>query len=127
MEIFKAGTDTGGHDGEDDRSLRYLEWTHAPEPNASSYAVDYAILVREAGGETRAVHDRHELGLFPEATWLRLFSEAGLEPLELPVPNPYADEQAAFVARRGAGRRPGGPLLSLTNVCSSSNRETTRC
>ena len=101
-EIFKAGTDTGGHDGDDGRSLRYLEWTHAPEPGASSYVVDYAILVREPGGETRAVHDRHELGLFPEDTWLRLLREAGLEPLELPVPNPYAAEQAAFVARRPA-------------------------
>ena len=101
-EIFKAGTDTGGHDGDDGRSLRYLEWTHAPEPGASSYVVDYAILVREPGGETRAVHDRHELGLFPEDRWLRLLREAGLEPLELPVPNPYASEQAAFVARRAA-------------------------
>jgi hypothetical protein len=49
------------------------------------------------------VHDRHELGLFPEATWLRLLGSAGLEPLPLPVPNPFADEQAAFVARRPAG------------------------
>ena len=27
-EIFKPNTDHGGHDGEDGRSLRYLEWTH---------------------------------------------------------------------------------------------------
>jgi SAM-dependent methyltransferase len=100
-EIFKAGTDHGGHDGDDGRSARYLEWTHPPDPpSATSYVVDYVIVVREADGDTQAVQDRHVLGLFPEATWLRLLTEAGLEPLELPVPNPYADEQAAFVARR---------------------------
>jgi SAM-dependent methyltransferase len=101
-EIFEPGTDSGGHDGEDGRSLRYLEWTHAPEPGASSYVVDYAILVREPDGAMRVIHDRHELGLFPEETWLRRLTRAGLEPLELPVENPFAAEQAAFVARRPA-------------------------
>jgi SAM-dependent methyltransferase len=101
-EIFEPGTDSGGHDDEDGRSLRYLEWTHAPEPGASSYVVDYAILVREPDGAMRVIHDRHELGLFPEETWLRLLTRAGLEPVELPVENPFAAEQAAFVARRPA-------------------------
>ncbi len=99
-EIFAPGTDTGGHDGDGGRSLRYLEWTHMPEPGASSYTVDYAIVVREPGGETSVVHDRHELGLFPHETWLHLIRDTGLEPLELPVENPFAAEQAAFVARR---------------------------
>jgi hypothetical protein len=58
--------------------------------------------VREEDGATRVVHDRHELGLFPEATWLRLLAETGLETLELPVENPFAAEQPAFVARRRA-------------------------
>jgi hypothetical protein len=102
IEIFEPGTDSGGHDGEDGRSLRYLEWTHAPEPGASSYVVDYAILVREPDGAMRVIHDRHELGLFPEETWLRRLTRAGLERLELPVENPFAAEQAAFVARRPA-------------------------
>jgi hypothetical protein len=46
------------------------------------------------------VHDRHTLGLFPEATWKRLLTEAGLELVDTTVPNPYELEQAAFVARR---------------------------
>ena len=98
-EIFEPDTKTGGHDAADGRGLRYLEWTHPPD-SAMSYAVDYAIVVRESNGTTRAVHDRHVLGLFPKATWLRLLCEVGLQPLPLPVPNPYAAEQAAFVARR---------------------------
>jgi hypothetical protein len=102
-EIFKPGTDTGGHDGDDDRSLRYLEWTHAPEPpDATTYVVDYAITLREPDGTVRVVHDRHTLGLFPEATWHRLIDEAGLELVDTSVENPYELEQAAFVARRPA-------------------------
>jgi SAM-dependent methyltransferase len=99
-EIFSPGTDHGGHDAEDGRSVRYLEWTHAPDPpHASAYVVDYVIVVKEPDAAPRVVHDQHALGLFPEATWRRLMVEAGLEPLELPVENPFAAEQAAFVAR----------------------------
>ena len=64
-EIFKPKTDHGGHDGDDGRSLRYLEWTHAPEPGASTYVTDYAIVARGPGDELRVVHDRHTLGVFP--------------------------------------------------------------
>ena len=31
-EIFKPSTEHGGHDGDDGRSLRYLQWTHARDP-----------------------------------------------------------------------------------------------
>jgi hypothetical protein len=100
-EIFKPATDHGGHDGDDGRSLRYLEWTHPPDPpTASTYVVDYAIIARGPGDELRVVHDRHELGLFPAATWRRLLTEAGLQLVDTTVPNPYELEQAAFVARR---------------------------
>lgn len=98
-EIFSPRTDHGGHDGEDGRSLRYLEWVHAPAPGACTYVVDYAILVGEPGRPVQVVHDRHVLGLFPDATWRRHLAEAGLDVLELPVENPFAKEQAAFVAR----------------------------
>jgi SAM-dependent methyltransferase len=102
-EIFQPKTDHGGHDGDDGCSLRYLEWTHAPEPaNASTYVVDYAIVARGPGDAMRVVHDRHTLGLFPEATWKRLLAKSGLELVDTTVENPYELEQAAFVARRPA-------------------------
>ncbi len=99
-EIFKASTDHGGHDGEDGRSLRYLEWTHAPDPGGTTYVTDYAIVARGSGDELRIVHDRHTLGLFPRATWERLIADVGLELVDTTVENPYELEQAAFVARR---------------------------
>jgi hypothetical protein len=102
-EIFKPSTDHGGHDGDDGRSLRYLEWTLAPDPpGGTTYVTDYAIVARGPGDELRVVHDRHTLGLFPEATWKRLIAEAGLELVDTTVENPYELEQAAFVARRAS-------------------------
>jgi SAM-dependent methyltransferase len=99
-EIFRPHTEHGGHDGEDGRSLRYLEWTHAPESGASTYVTDYAIIARGPGAELQIVHDRHTLGLFPRATWERLIADVGLELVDTTVENPYEVEQAAFVARR---------------------------
>ena len=59
-EIFQPKTDHGGHDGEDGRSLRYLEWTHPPD--GSTYAVDYLIIARGPGrggsGRPRPAHAR---------------------------------------------------------------------
>jgi SAM-dependent methyltransferase len=101
-EIFKPQTDHGGHDGEDGRSLRYLEWTHAPEPGTTTYVTDYAIVASGPGDELQVVHDRHTLGLFPEATWKQLIGEVGLELVDTRVENPFELEQAAFVARRPA-------------------------
>ncbi len=97
-EIFRPRTDHGGHDGEDGRSLRYLEWIHPA--TGSTYDVDYLIIARGPGEEVRVVHDRHVLGLFSRATWERLIEGAGLELADTTVENPYELEQAAFVARR---------------------------
>ena len=48
-EIFEPRTDHGGHDGDDGRSLRYLEWIHpADRLELPTYAVDYAIADRRA-------------------------------------------------------------------------------
>src|SRR5262245_4447407 len=97
-EIFEPRTDKGGHDGDDGRSLRYLEWIHPA--NDSMYDVDYLIIARGPGEEVRVVHDRHTLGLFPRAIWEQLIEAAGLELVDTTVENPYELEQAAFVARR---------------------------
>jgi hypothetical protein len=97
-ETFNPRTDHGGHDGEDGRSLRYLEWTHPA--TGSTYDTDYVIVARSPGEEIRVVHDRHVLGLFPHATWERLLEGAGLELFDTTVEDPYELEHAAFVARR---------------------------
>jgi SAM-dependent methyltransferase len=78
-ETFAAKTDHGGHDG-DGRALRYLEWSYDPDPTDTSTVTDFVMLLREGERDVRVRYDRHLMGLFPRATWLRLLREAGLEP-----------------------------------------------
>lgn len=79
-ETFAPSTDHGGHDGDDGRALRYLEWTWDPDPSDTNCTVDYIIALREGMGEPRIVPDRHVEGLFPRETWIRLLAHAGFEP-----------------------------------------------
>jgi len=104
-ETFVPGTDHGGHDGEDGRALRYLEWTHPPEPAGTSFAVDYAVLLSEPGAETRLVHDHHVNGLFPDHTWLYLLESAGFAATHVPGNPAVPDEkEPAFLGRRPPAR-----------------------
>lgn len=84
-ETFAPATAHGGEDGPQ-RSLRYLEWTYDPDPNDTAYTVDFAYLLREPDGSTRAVHDRHTCGVFTRAEWLRLLAEVGFQPQALDAP-----------------------------------------
>jgi SAM-dependent methyltransferase len=77
-ETFVAGTDQGGNDSSRGR-LRFLQWVFDPDPTDTTYLVDFAILLRNKRGDARVVHDRHKLGLFPRARWLRLMRDVGLK------------------------------------------------
>lgn len=102
-ESFTPGTEHGGHDAEDGRGLRYLEWAWDPDPGDDSYLVDYAYLLRDADGSTRVVHDRHTEGLFSEGVWMATLTEAGLEPEAVIL----EDEMFARAAGRVfVGRKP---------------------
>jgi SAM-dependent methyltransferase len=83
-ENFEVGIDTGGED-DGTRGMRWLEWRSDPDPNDSTYLVDYAYLLRESDGTTRVEYDRHVEGLFPRATWLQLLEDSGFAPLTLPL------------------------------------------
>jgi SAM-dependent methyltransferase len=102
-EMFEPRTEHGGHDGEDGRSLRYLEWVTDPEPADTTYEVDYVVIVREPAQEPRIVHDHHVEGLFPEHTWLYLLEDVGFE-ATVDHGDPAVDDQSqnVFVARRPA-------------------------
>jgi SAM-dependent methyltransferase len=82
-ETFHPATDHGGHDS-GGQGLRYLEWTWDPDPGDSSYLVDMAYLLRDESGKVRVAHDRHRLGLFSRAEWLRFIEEAGFEARSIP-------------------------------------------
>jgi SAM-dependent methyltransferase len=97
-DTFVDRTETfEGDDG--DRALRCLEWSWDPIPGDDKARTEYALLLRE-GGEVRAIHDRHETGLFPRATWIRLLGEAGfaVERVGRPIGDGQTDE--IFLCRR---------------------------
>jgi SAM-dependent methyltransferase len=97
-ETIEAGTDSGGHDASDGsgRGVRYLQWTHAPKRGATTFTVDYAILVREADGSVEVHHDRHEEGVFQRSTWRATFARAGFAPPQVRI-DPWHRE--VFLAR----------------------------
>jgi SAM-dependent methyltransferase len=101
-ELFAPGTRHGGHDGDDGRSLRYLEWTYDPDPDDTTYVVDFVLLLREAGKDIRVEHDRHTCGVFPDALWRGVIADAGLELVDPDVEDPDAGEHAVFAARKPA-------------------------
>lgn len=103
-ETFREGTDHGGHDGSG-RGLRYLEWTWDPDPEDSTYLVEYAYLLRTGDGAVQVEHDRHEEGLFSRAEWLRVLSEVGFQPRMLPFEHSEVEAGLAelFVAVKPRG------------------------
>ena len=101
-ENFRPSTDCGGNDGEHGEGLRYLEWSWDPDPADTTCITDYAYVIRERDGTTRAVHDRHVEGLFAREQWLRFLTEAGFEPSIVPFDHTDLEPGAyeLFVARR---------------------------
>lgn len=81
------------------RAMRGLEWSWDPDPNDSTFLVEYAFVLRD-GLDVTAVHDRHLEGLFSRATWLDVLSGVGYR-VEL-VPRPIEDGafDQVFLCRR---------------------------
>jgi SAM-dependent methyltransferase len=77
-DSFRPGTSHGGHDGEDGRGLRYVQWVWDPDPTDSEYLMDFAYLLRE-GDSVAVVQDRHVNGLFGRDEWLELLGDVGFE------------------------------------------------
>lgn len=78
-ETFRPDTSHGGHD-DATRGVRYLDWTYDPDPTDTTCRTDYVYLLREGAENVRTELDRHVLGLFPRAEWLRLLRETGFTP-----------------------------------------------
>lgn len=103
-ETSHGGTGGGGLAGSDPGlSLRYLEWTWDPDPEDDTYVVDFAYLLRDRSGRVSCRSERHTMGLFSRATWLRLLGEVGFRPGTLPFRPPGSDREHLIFT----GRRPG--------------------
>ncbi len=98
-ELFAPDTRHGGHDGEDGRSLRYLEWVRDPDPDDSTYDVEFVVVVQEPGEPVRIEHERHVFGVLSGSTWRGLITAAGLELLDSAVEDLHAGEHEVFATR----------------------------
>jgi SAM-dependent methyltransferase len=73
----------GGSDGPDGargEGIRFLEWSYDRDPSDSLVTTIYSFVGREQDGEIFTVTEQHELGVFPQPTWLRLLEGAGFRP-----------------------------------------------
>ena len=104
QDNFRPSTSHGGHDGKE-RSLRYLEWTSDPDPTDTTYEVQFAFLLRVRDGTVQVAQDRHILGLFSRADWLRLLTETGFHSVSVPFEHSELEPGAAevFLCRRPDG------------------------
>ncbi|MGD1119807.1 MAG: class I SAM-dependent methyltransferase [Dehalococcoidales bacterium] len=74
-ETFAPSTSHGGHDG-GSRGLRYLMWTWDPDPEDTSYIMDFAYLLKD-GDAVTCENDRHIMGLFAKDEWVGLMEKMG--------------------------------------------------
>jgi SAM-dependent methyltransferase len=81
------------------RELRCLEWVWDPDPQDSSFTVEYAFLLREHG-EVQAIHDRHVEGMFGTETWLSLFASVGFQAETFARPIDDRSVDTVFLCRR---------------------------
>lgn len=89
-ETFIAESEHGGSDGKE-RGLRYLAWTCDPDPDDTTYVVDYAYMLREKDGSVSVEHDRHVEGLFRRAEWLAVLTCAGFHAEDVPFEHSEVD------------------------------------
>jgi SAM-dependent methyltransferase len=99
-ETFRESTAHGGSNGEHG-ALRFLEWTYDPDPEDSTYTVEYAYVLRDLEGRVQVEHDRHVEGLFSRDVWTRLIEEGGFEPQTVTFPQSiHGAPLELFVGRR---------------------------
>jgi hypothetical protein len=47
------------------------------KPGRQSTTVEYTFTIKDLDGATRVIVDRHHIGVFARATWLRILREQG--------------------------------------------------
>jgi SAM-dependent methyltransferase len=77
-ETFRSPSIETATHGDGDVEVTYFEYAWDPDPADTTVEFLMTYVIRE-GNRARLEHDRHVLGLFPKATWLRVLGEAGFD------------------------------------------------
>jgi SAM-dependent methyltransferase len=93
-ETFKPAVELHGHDlGK--KGIRYLEWRFDPSSRDTKCECHFAYVLKYPAGKVRVEHDRHIMGLFPRAVWVKSLEQTGFKVKVIPVnhselePNSY--------------------------------------
>ncbi|MGB3187400.1 MAG: class I SAM-dependent methyltransferase [Ornithinimicrobium sp.] len=78
-ETFVPETHHGGTDADDGSGIRYLEWTHDPDPTDSQVCTDYTYVLRDIEGTVTTESERHHFGLFAEQQWIEALQNSGFD------------------------------------------------
>jgi SAM-dependent methyltransferase len=81
-ETYQPVTRSGGHD-RGQKSMRYLEWHFDPDPGDHTIECHFAFLLKDR--RVRIEYDKHVMGLFPKAVWLKLLRRAGFRVTIIPI------------------------------------------
>ncbi len=105
-ETFRGATYHGGHDGAE-RSMRYLQWDHDPDPADSTFRVDFAFLLRTPDGRVQVARDEHVCGLFSRDEWTDTLAQTGFEPDSVTLETDEFESgfYRVFIGRKPQGRR----------------------
>lgn len=77
-ETFTPSTEHGGHD-DNDRSIRYLEWTYDDDPYDNIVKTEYVYLIKNKDSVIKCERDSVTEGLFSKKTWETLLIKAGFK------------------------------------------------
>ncbi len=77
-ETFEASTEHGGHD-DNNRSIRYLEWTRDDDPDDNIVETEFSVITKEDRNQINHFHDSYKEGLFSKSTWKKLLEEQGFQ------------------------------------------------
>ncbi len=78
-ETFVPETHHGGSDADDGCGIRYLEWTHDPDPTDGQVCTDYTYVLRDTEGTVTTESERHHFGLFTEQQWIEALQGSGFD------------------------------------------------
>ncbi len=104
-ETFRPVANHGGHDSEN-RGMRYLEWMYDPDPSDTCYVSHMVYLLRNSNDKVECVYDRHDLGLFGFAVWMRIIQECGFIARSVPFDHSEVELGVMFVGIKPGERSP---------------------